>query len=637
MKQLGFKQKLLASVLLLVGISVSVATYLSYLSEKKLLAKYITEASQSYVRSKAQVIEAKLGEKVAGVAEVGEIFKDKPYPGSTAEEYIDFTHVLAGAFNTGSAFIGFEETGEAYWNQTSSGWPNHKLDGDVREKGYYKTGRQANTPIPTEPYLGEDGKTYWISIMQRTKSGVVATDMNLAFLATLVQDDDIPQGAVALIINQDTTLLASNSQAIKAGEKGSDMAWFRSTVEDAVSQSSAAIEYAYEGKDKIFFSHRIKFADKNWYYAISVDKEFAFAELAEARIVATSIALVATIVSVIVAFFIIQMLYKPILSLKQMVMALSRGDGDLTQRLEVKSKDDLGQVAQSINEFIESLQHMMIEIQEASGSLQLNVERLRDQSSRNSNILQNHVSETEQVVTAIEEMNATADSMATDAANTADLTQQASQTSDESRQIVSQSQNTVSALIAEVDESAINVQKMADETQGINTVLSVISDIAEQTNLLALNAAIEAARAGEQGRGFAVVADEVRNLASRTKDSTEEIETALSSLVKGTQVVVDSMENTKARCQEASDGSGGVGASLESMTNYVSQINDLSTQIATAAEEQSSVTQEVSRNMTSINEIVGDLDANGRQALEDAENISSINEQLNNIVNRFKL
>ena len=178
---------------------------------------------------------------------------------------------------------------------------------------------------------------------------------------------------------------------------------------------------------------------------------------------------------------------------------------------------------------------------------------------------------------------------------------------------------------------------MASETDGINTVLGVIGDIAEQTNLLALNAAIEAARAGEQGRGFAVVADEVRNLASRTKESTEEIETALASLLKGSQSVVDSMESTKEKCGQTAEGAGQVAESLDVMTDFVTEINDLSTQIAAAAQEQNSVTQELSRNMTAINDIVGELDNNGKQALEDAHSIAEINTRLSGIVGRFKL
>lgn len=252
-------------------------------------------------------------------------------------------------------------------------------------------------------------------------------------------------------------------------------------------------------------------------------------------------------------------------------------------------------------------------------------------------ILQNHVQETEQVVTAIEEMNSTADSMATDAANTADLTNKANEASAESKRTVTQAKANVQELVDDVSAASENVNKMASETDGINTILGVIGDIAEQTNLLALNAAIEAARAGEQGRGFAVVADEVRNLASRTKTSTEEIEAALASLQRGSQSVVSSMETTKQKCAQTAEGAGEVAESLDVMTQFVADINDLSTQIATAAEEQSSVTQELSRNMAAINDIVGELDSNGQQALEEAQTISEMNQTLTSIVRRFKL
>ena len=406
---------------------------------------------------------------------------------------------------------------------------------------------------------------------------------------------------------------------------------------NAVSHERGIYTYQLDGVDKLLFAHQIKIADKYWYYTLGLDTEVAYASLSKAKQSAIISSIAATLISVILVFILLQIIYRPILVLKETITALSQGNGDLTQRLKVNSTDDLGQIADGVNRFIESLQSMILEIKEATTALNGNVSKLKDQSEHNTVILNGHVQETEQVVTAIEEMNATAGSMASDIANVALLTDNANSAGRESMKTVSQAQGTIAELVTDVDNSVESVSEMSSKTDGINSILSVIGGIADQTNLLALNAAIEAARAGEQGRGFAVVADEVRNLASRTKSSTDEIESALSSLLKGNQTVVDSMSVTKERCQKAATGAGEVSISLDEMTGIVSEINNLSTQVATAAEEQSNVTHEVSKNMTAINEIVGELDNNGKQAFAELNSIDDINQQLTEIISKFKV
>lgn len=635
MKQFGFKNLLLISIIALVAISVSVSSYVSYIKQEETLVEIITSANEDYVTKQAQLIENQLGEKVSGLSKLAAKFQAEEVTG-TAEELIELTKIMAGAMNLNSSVIGFEN-GDGYWNQTAKSWPDHKLDGDITERSWYQLARNSQGAAMTDPYLGAGSDIYWISIVEKIKNGMISVDMQLGFLNELVKNATEIPGAVAVIMNQDTTILASSTKLLKASEKASNYPWFRDVANDAVSNVSSVKHYDHEGSDKLLFSHQIKIAGKNWYFAIGVDNDVAYASLAEAKYSAIISAVVATLISVVVAFFVLQILYRPILALRTTIDGLSQGNGDLTQRLEVNTKDDLGEIASGVNKFIESLQQMMLEIKGVTGDLNENVDKLKDQSQRNSIILQNHVSETEQVVTAIEEMNATAESMAVDAANTAQLTNKANEAGNSSKQTATQAQSNVSELVSDVEVAAENVQKMSSETDGINTILGVIGAIAEQTNLLALNAAIEAARAGEQGRGFAVVADEVRNLASRTKTSTEEIEGALGSLLKGSQSVVESMDVTKDRCEHTAEGAGEVVESLETMTQFVIEINDLSAQIATAAEEQSSVTQELSRNMSAINDIVGELDSNGKQALDGASNIDNVNSQLIEIVGRFKL
>lgn len=634
MMQLGFKRLLILSVALLVGISVSATSFVLYSQQKAALTESILKESQSYVAAKGAVIETLVNEKVSGIAKLTAEYKDKEITG-TDEEMIDKTIFLAHAMNLDSAVLAFE-SGKAFWNQTADTWPNHIYAKDVRTAGWYQSGRNATATTVTEPYLGA-GNVYWITIINKIKNGAITADMTLGFLNDIVKNATEIPGSVAMIINQDTTFLASTSTAIKAGEKGSDVAWFSNVVKQAVNTENAVVDYQLNGVNKILFAHQMKIGDKRWYFAIGLDTSVAFASLGDFRNQAIMISVSAIIISVLIAMFVISKMYTPIYRLRETIQGLSSGDADLTQRLRVDTNDELGQISAGVNQFIAHLQEMMLQIRSATDSLLSNSDRLKVQSQRNSQMLQSHVEETEQVVTAIEEMNSTVEAMAADAANTAHLTQEANQTGDESRHVVTRSQDTVSALINEVERSATDVEQMSSKTASINTILSVIGDIAEQTNLLALNAAIEAARAGDQGRGFAVVADEVRKLASRTKDSTAEIEVALDSLLKGTQSVVSSMANTKLRCQEAADGTGEVAVSLGSMTSYITDINGLSTQIASAAEEQRCVTLELSKNMNAINDIVVQLDANGKESLNEVAELANVGHQLSSIVNRFKI
>ncbi|CAM3757549.1 methyl-accepting chemotaxis protein [Vibrio aquimaris] len=635
MRNLGFKKLLLISISALVVVSVSVSKYIAYIKQEANLVELITASNQSYVKGQALKISAQLEEKVGGLDKLGQYFSNKEITG-TPEEIIELTHTIANAANLNSSVVAFTN-GDAYWNQTAKTWPNHKFDGDVTTRGWYQLARKNDSAVLTEPYMGSEGDVYWISIVRKTLSGMISVDMQLSFLNEIAKNANEIPGAIAVILNSDTTILASSVDDIQAGNKTAKYPWLDTVAKRTLGQ----VEVVYEGKkdeiEELVFSHEINIAGKKWYFVVGLDKDIVFADLHAAKYEAIITALLASMISILVTLGVMQVLYRPILVLKETIAGLSDGNGDLTQRIEVKTHDDLGMISEGVNKFIASLQSMMLEISEATSQLSGNVERMREQSQHSSSILQNHVQETEQVVTAIEEMNSTAESMASDAANTAQLTQKANQAGNTSKATVTQAQTNVQDLVEDVSVASENVNKMASETDGINTVLGVIGDIAEQTNLLALNAAIEAARAGEQGRGFAVVADEVRNLASRTKESTEEIETALASLLKGSQSVVDSMESTKDKCGQTAEGAGQVAESLDVMTDFVTEINDLSTQIAAAAQEQNSVTQELSRNMTAINDIVGELDNNGKQALEDAHSIAEINTRLSDIVGRFKL
>ncbi|WP_338055598.1 methyl-accepting chemotaxis protein [Shewanella polaris] len=354
----------------------------------------------------------------------------------------------------------------------------------------------------------------------------------------------------------------------------------------------------------------------------------------------TSIITTTVIITILVLFFVIwliNVILKRLSRLKDSITQLSTGEADLTSRLVIQNDDEVGEISQAVNKFIQYLQSMMLEISDASKHITENIYQLNVQSEQNSQALLTHSTETEQVVSAITEMSATAESIAENAAETATNTKKANDEALESKSIVHEAVNSVMALVSEIESTSVSINTMSKNTNQVISVLEVIGEIADQTNLLALNAAIEAARAGEQGRGFAVVADEVRTLAARTQVSTAEINAILATLHKDAENAVAAIDATKASCQRTAENTNQVTVSLDSVTDCIVEINDLSTQIATASEEQSSVSEEVNRNMVNIHEMVKELTRNGDASVNSTHNLATANAQLSALVGKFKL
>ncbi len=252
-------------------------------------------------------------------------------------------------------------------------------------------------------------------------------------------------------------------------------------------------------------------------------------------------------------------------------------------------------------------------------------------------MLISHTSETDQVVTAITLMSESVRTVKESVTQSNQITEAASKEAQQSLVIVNNAVSTVTSLVNDVENMSESISNMNRDANKISEVLSVIGAISEQTNLLALNAAIEAARAGEQGRGFAVVADEVRALAARTQNSTTEISDMLTKLLEGTDSVVGAMERTKFQCQTTADKTSVVSGSLNMMSASVSDIDDLSTPIAAETEQQSTVAAVLIRNMFSIREIVESLVVSGRKTVGATESLSHSNHELEQLVGKFKL
>ncbi|WP_375749436.1 methyl-accepting chemotaxis protein [Vibrio sp. HN007] len=384
-------------------------------------------------------------------------------------------------------------------------------------------------------------------------------------------------------------------------------------------------------------SQPISFGGKEWNLTGYVDLDYIQANTDRLNGAITIALLIAAAIIIPISVVLINIAFKPIVSLRELITELASGSGDLTRRLDVYTKDDLGQIAEGINQFIANLQSMMKEVSSSSQSISSEITQLEAQASSNQDLLSAHSAEMDMAVTSVTEMSSTADSVAQSAAEAAKYTQTTSEQAGASKQAVQHAMSSVTELMVEVDNMSNSVIERRADAEEIHSVLGVIGEIAEQTNLLALNAAIEAARAGEQGRGFAVVADEVRALASRTRSSTDEIGSMLDKLKFGNEDLVNRMETTKQSCQQTVDTTSDVMNSLDTVTSSVMEINDLAAQIATSAEEQSSVSEEINRNMSAIREMIDTLNSNGQSTVESTHQLTGTNDQLVDIVGKFKI
>ncbi|WP_372239701.1 methyl-accepting chemotaxis protein [Pseudomonas sp. 8Z] len=244
---------------------------------------------------------------------------------------------------------------------------------------------------------------------------------------------------------------------------------------------------------------------------------------------------------------------------------------------------------------------------------------------------------TVQVATAINELGSTVNEIARNAENAADVAREATQHAGDGGKVVSQAQQQINALNGELEQAAKVIEALASQTNAISTTLNTIRSISEQTNLLALNAAIEAARAGEQGRGFAVVADEVRTLASRSGASTEEIQQVIDRLQNESRSAVEAMAKGQRQSALVVDYANKASAALEQINSHIGQISDQNIQVATATEEQSSVVEEINRNIVDINELTVGTTHIADQLNQASSDLQALSSQLDGLVSRFRL
>ncbi|MCU8058970.1 methyl-accepting chemotaxis protein [Shewanella sp. SM34] len=349
-----------------------------------------------------------------------------------------------------------------------------------------------------------------------------------------------------------------------------------------------------------------------------------------------ALACAAMIISIVIGLWVNRSVMNPINDIFSKLKLIHQ-DSDLTVKFTTFNHDELGQISTSLTQVIEHLRGILHSIAEAANTVNSSANELSSFTQATNKRMQQQQAETEQTATAMNEMTATVAEVAQSASAAADSAKDADTYAANGNNIVMQSISSMSQLSDQIQKTAQVIGFLSNESQNIGRVLDVIKSIAEQTNLLALNAAIEAARAGEQGRGFAVVADEVRTLAQRTQKSTQEIEAMIATLQQGVKEAVNAMEIGINQVDDANDKANQSGQALKEIVSSVDSITELNTHIATAAEEQSSVAESINRSIIAISDIAEHSTASAAELSESVVNLTKLANSMRNQVSAFKL
>ncbi|WP_339079996.1 methyl-accepting chemotaxis protein [Pseudomonas sp. TMP9] len=408
--------------------------------------------------------------------------------------------------------------------------------------------------------------------------------------------------------------------------------------EDAYNGKAVTLQTELDGRSVAVFAAPIKdFSGQPLgLLEIAMDRSYYADALAGARNSAAIVAVIALAVGLLLAMLIARSIVQPISAAAAAMRDIAAGEGDLTRRLPINGRDEVAELAQAFNHFAEKVRRLVADVAGSTTQVASAAEEMSAITDELNRDLAKQRGEIEQVATAMNEMTATVQEVARHASEAARSANSTDQQALQGQHVVAEAVSAIGAVASDVERAAQVIARLQDDSKNISSVLEVIRGVAEQTNLLALNAAIEAARAGEQGRGFAVVADEVRTLASRTQQSTVEIQTVIEQLQNAAREAAVVMQQSQTRAHESVSQAQQASVALEKITLSVTSINDMNAQIASAAEEQSAVSDEINQNVVNINDVAERVTESAEQTAQASSQLAHLAVDLQTLVGQFK-
>ncbi len=623
MKNLSLKQKILLSVVIALSLVILLLSWQSYSSQKSLLLQGSQEQLQRLGTQQAERVSDWLAARRDVIQALGN------------KAGADPLNALQQAQVSGRFQLTYFGESSGKMNDSD---PSINRDGyDPRSRGWYQEAMSKGGLIVTKPYLDVAYNIMVVTLAQPVSGGVVGGDLSIASLVEDVTKMQLPADGFAIMMHKDGTIIAYKDAA-KAMKPASEIDNDLTNALIEQSKSSKELVPAYfdnEGRDKLLWAADIP--DTDWELVLVLDKAALEAPLSSLLMTQLGMALLVLVGSILAISWLVSMLLGPLTKVSQALARIADGNGDLTQRIKIDANDEVGQLANSFNRFVGSQHQLIGNIRQLANELNADAERSLVTNQAAVDELQRQQQEVTMVATAVTEMASATMEIAGNAENTAAAAQQSAQSSEQGKMLVNKTRQSINGLAEEVGQATEVIGELSRHAQAITSILSTIQGIAEQTNLLALNAAIEAARAGEQGRGFAVVADEVRVLSRRTQDSTQQIQSTIETLQQTTARAVNLMQTSQGLADNSVQDADQAVRALEEITSAISLISDMAGQIATAAEEQTQVTGEITQNTTAIKDVSDEITAAAMRDLDQAHSLKGRAADLNQQVSTFIL
>ncbi|WP_086481634.1 methyl-accepting chemotaxis protein [Oceanospirillum sanctuarii] len=626
------KNKVLAVVLLPVLLITLTLTFISYKDLKKELVKSVSTDTQRVVNDASITIQGWMKHK----ADVAESFATQS---ADQDNILPF---LQQAQKSGSydVFYFGAATGRATFSDVGIQKILDEKGFDPTVRPWYKAAQSAGKTVFTAPYKDASSGQLIISVATPATingefRGVVGADLSLGEVLNTVESIDVGDHGFVMLVDETGIVIAHPNESLRMKpltDVGAELD--KGLVERLAGNGEMEI-LPINGSDHMMRFERV--GDSRFYVGIALETGNVMAPLSSLLIANSLVSLILIVSAGVISMWMVGRVMKPLNAIGTALEEIAEGEGDLTKRLTVETKDEIGSLAGHFNHFVDSMHKIIQDISILSKDLRHTAEESAKVAERTSEDVQSQMSEVSMVAAAVEEMATATQEIASNAENTAAAAQECADNSRDGQLVVSNTREAIQGLSGQIQDAAGVIDRLSEHSQEINSILSTIQGIAEQTNLLALNAAIEAARAGEQGRGFAVVADEVRVLSQRTHQSTEEIQQMIDSLQKASDEAVKLMSSSRQQAEDSVEEANNAYDKLLSITDAITGISDMSTQTAAATEEQTQVNHSISENTLRIRDIASQLSDESAQSRARAGELNALAESLHGQVKRFKL